>query len=207
MLSDAVALPSQPKMTSLYLSGSPISSLSLGAVQPAMNSLFAEDANLLSLQSLSATELPALRTLTVRNNPLGSAEGIQVLETLRDVNVGLCGLTDLGPFKDLSSLEYLGADSNELTDLSPVSHVASLAVGDNLLTTLAPLVGGPARELLDVRNNLISDYLEITNVTYEECAWVWFSGNPGLDEDLLTQGMCASMIIVEGNCNTNECGF
>jgi hypothetical protein len=132
--------------------------------------------------------------------PSGDIYRSEVL-TITKLDASELGITQLGGLSNLTNLEFLELDYNQISDLSELSalnKLGQLFLGWNNISDLSPLDGLPSIFELDLRNNQVTDIHALydfwpnntlgtpTNATDK----VWLLGNPLADTAQVSDTLC-----------------
>lgn len=109
------------------------------------------------LQVLVNAEKLSLRDM----RQIRSLEPVQAMRNLKEINLSNSGVLDLKPLAELTSLEYIYADSSSISDLSPLESLAKLKEITFSNTSVASLE--PLRSLFNLEL-INADYTSIRSI-------------------------------------------
>lgn len=222
-LSDISPLAGMTRLRKLHIWGSEITSVAALANMPLL-----EDVNLTEgkLTSLTGLENPRLKVLRLRDNQVASlvplagntaleildaeanpnitsADGLQQLVRLRELNLAGSRITDFAPLRSLVHLQRLELTGNPAPDISPLAGMAqlkSLTLGPSPLVDLTPLASLTALENLRVSGTQVHDLTPLKGLTHLKSADL--GGNQITDLQPLVDGPIfhsGGSLEVEGN--------
>lgn len=178
---------------------------------PSYVSRYKADVAFVSIDYLSASDwrsicqLSNLRKLSLVGCSLSSLAGLEALTELEVLDVSDNDLTSLSPISGLPSLAELYAAGNALTDCSDLSELTGLVYLDlssNQLEDLSALTGMKRLRTLYVQRNTISDLAPLSGLTELTTLDVANNQVEALNELYALKKL--TMLYVDGNCLTNS---
>lgn len=112
------------------------------------------------LESLPSFHLPNLLGVALVNNGLRDIGPLKDLTSLEELYLDFNQIRDLSPLAPLTNLRYLTLSYNQIDDLTPLtglSQLVGLSVGNNQIRDLSPLAALSSLIQLEVYNNGLSD--------------------------------------------------
>lgn len=198
------ALAAMPKIDNLHLEHAALTSLDSLPDLPALTWIDASYNALTDVERLAGAGFPSLDRVVLDGNPLDGLESVAAIRGAHTISINGVGVADLAPLLVESSLRWLSARGNRITDLAPVAWVEFLDLADNAIVDIAPLAGTPHGSI-DLSDNAIVDGSPLMEVEFDHCGRVSLGGNPLADGEPLTEDLCAVPLVVTDVCLPAEC--
>ena len=115
---------------------------------------------------ITVSEMATLTRLEARNANISDLTGLEHATNLIDIDIGEGEVS-----------EPAGANSNSISDLSPLTKLTNLRdlnFGSNAVSDLSPLAGLTNLRVLYIYNNPISDLSPLTGLTNLESLYAWW---------------------------------
>lgn len=199
-ISDISVLKNKTNLTNLILNGSPISNESVKVIGNLKN-LNQLNIGYTGINDYTwITQLSKLSTLYVNNNKLSdlNVQPISQLTQLYDLYIYNNNLTDLRIFKNMKSTHLIQAAGNKISDLAPLlefSNVQQLNLNNNLITDLTPLsqIASGKISYLDVGRNGIKDFSPLYNIKDDDINIQGYGQTINLEAVHLKEGQLLSI--------------
>ena len=128
---------------------------------------------------------------------------------IRELSLANCGIRSIEGLQEMTNLQYLDLNFNEVEDLSPLAHLTglkTLRLQGNAVRDIRPLSGLVLLEELDIGSNSVSDMTPLEKL--ERLSVLSVSHNPVSGEDLvrILQALPLRSVDLSG-LGLTECGW
>ncbi|MYD54998.1 MAG: hypothetical protein F4W96_11940 [Chloroflexi bacterium] len=178
--------------------GKEVSSPNVAIPDANLRAVIADSLGKASGAPITRAEMASLNRLEVPNKNIRDLAGLEFATGLTLLDLGtfyMSGegfinsneISNLSPLSGLASLERLDLDRNNISDVSALSGLTSLERLDlysNSISDVSALSGLTSLKWLDLSDNRISDITPLSGLTSLE--WLWLSGNSISDVSALS---------------------
>ncbi len=178
--------------------GKEVSSPNVDILDANLRAVIADSLGKASGAPITRAEMASLNRLEAPNKNIRDLTGLEFATGLTLLDLGtfyMSGegfinsneISNLSPLSGLASLERLDLDRNNISDVSALSSLTSLEWLDlysNSISDVSALSGLTSLKWLDLSDNRISDITPLSGLTSLE--WLWLSGNSISDVSALS---------------------
>ena len=120
--------------------------------------------------SITQQEMLRLTSLPIESPQLSNLTGLEHATNLEHLSLGRVGMvSDLTPLSNLTSLERLNVENNQISDIRPLTgllHLRTLALSANQIQDIAPVANLTALTYLDLSGNRVESLQPLVGLIY-----------------------------------------